>query len=64
MYKIYDFKCLECGHVEERVVQDKEIQYLKCSVCKGGVKQLLGAPPFHLKGKNWSRDNYGLKKEN
>lgn len=63
MYKIYDFECTKCGQIEERILDDKESLHVVCSICGGKVKKLLAAPPFHLKGSGWAKDNYGLKEK-
>lgn len=60
MFRLFDFKCYKCGNVEEHLVEsNKEI--VMCS-CGEKMTKLLSAPPFHLKGNNWAKDNYGLKK--
>jgi len=61
MFKLFDFKCLKCGHTEELLIEKDNIKNIKCSICGGEVKRLVASPPFHLKGSVWARDNYGLK---
>lgn len=61
MFKVYDFECTKCKKIFELFLDNKEIERVTCPECKGALKRLLAAPPFHLKGTGWAKDNYGLK---
>lgn len=63
MFKIFDFECTKCGKIVELLLDKKDMDHVYCSDCKGPMKKLVAAPPFHLKGTGWAKDNYGLKKE-
>lgn len=63
MFKLYDFECKVCKNIEEILIENTKIDHIRCPKCGGAVKKLIAAPPFHLKGSNWAKDHYGLKKE-
>jgi len=57
---IYDFKCKECGHVQEQLVLSED-DIPKCMECGHDMERIMAASNFILKGRNWAKDNYGLK---
>ena len=58
---LYDLVC-DCGHKVEMFLKlaDKEPV---CEKCGRRMKRAMSAPAFVLRGRNWAKDNYGLKKE-
>jgi len=58
---IYEFEC-RCGHKEEKLVK-AETKTIKCSDCGRRMKRLISASNFHLAGRGWARDSYGLKED-
>ena len=58
---LYELYCENCGATKEQFLKLDESE----PVCECGqqMKKAMSAPAFHLLGKNWARDNYGLKKE-
>jgi len=58
---LYDFRCDSC---------EKEIEMFKkmdekapnCSVCGRSMVRVMSTTTFILNGRNWAKDNYGLKK--
>jgi putative FmdB family regulatory protein len=56
---LYELTC-DCGHSVEMFLKlaDKEPV---CDKCGLRMKKSMSAPAFVLKGRNWAKDNYGLK---
>lgn len=58
---VYEFVCSKCGNKEEQLVKIGKDK-IKCSECGGASYKVMSASSFILKGKNWYKDHYGLKK--
>jgi len=55
---LFDYQCLDCGHLVEDVLQKSSDPTLKfCPECAGEIKKLLGAPNFQLKGDGWYKSS-------
>jgi putative FmdB family regulatory protein len=46
---LFDFKCLNCDRVEEKLVKDKEA-IVTCPVCQNEMTRLLSAPYGRILG--------------
>ena len=57
---IYEFECLRCGHKEEKLILSNDNRPL-CPKCLIPLTKVMSLSNFILKGKNWSKDNYGCK---
>lgn len=57
---LYDLVC-SCGYTKEEILHIDE-QEPVCDRCGLRMKRTMSAPAFILVGKNWAKDNYGLKK--
>jgi len=59
---IYEYGCSSCGHHFEEIQKVSDPALTVCPKCgEGGLKKLISAPSFHLKGGGWYKDHYGLK---
>jgi putative FmdB family regulatory protein len=61
----YEYECPNCGHQEEvlQSISDKPLK--KCPSCgKNGLKKLMSAPVFRLKGSGWYETDFKSDKEN
>src|SRR5215213_7198346 len=61
----YEYQCPHCGHHEEvlQKVSDKPLK--KCPNCgKNGLRKLMSAPVFRLKGSGWYETDFKSDKEN
>jgi putative FmdB family regulatory protein len=61
----YEYECPHCGHHEEALqkVTDKPLN--KCPNCgKNGLRKLMSAPVFRLKGSGWYETDFKSDKEN
>lgn len=58
---LYDFKCKSCGKEMEVLIKEGE-KAPNCPVCGHIMTKLISPIHFVLKGSNWAKDNYGLKK--
>lgn len=60
---IYEYACQECGHTMDALQKIAEAPLLECPECsEPGLKRLLSAPRFRLKGDGWYETDF--KKEN
>jgi putative FmdB family regulatory protein len=61
----YEYQCPHCGYDEEvlQKITDKPLK--KCPNCgKSGLKKLMSAPVFRLKGSGWYETDFKSDKEN
>jgi putative FmdB family regulatory protein len=61
----YEYECPSCGtHTEVlQTIKDKPLK--KCPSCgKNGLKKLMSAPVFRLKGSGWYETDFKSDKEN
>ena len=71
---IYEYKCLKCGHIFEKMGKVNE-PAPKCVLavetshkkllerCDGETKRLVSKSSFQLKGEGWYKDGYSKKKK-
>jgi putative FmdB family regulatory protein len=58
---IYEYACDACDHQFEKLVKLSDAPP-PCPECgDGGVRKLISAAAFSLKGGGWYKDHYGLK---
>jgi putative FmdB family regulatory protein len=61
----YEYECSNCGYRDEvlQKIGDKPLK--KCPNCgKNGLKKLISAPVFRLKGSGWYETDFKSDKEN
>ena len=61
----YEYECPNCGYRDEvlQKISDKPLK--KCPTCgKNGLKKLMSAPVFRLKGSGWYETDFKSDKEN
>jgi putative FmdB family regulatory protein len=61
----YEYECSKCGYHDEvlQKISDKPLK--KCPGCgKDGLKKLMSAPVFRLKGSGWYETDFKSDKEN
>ena len=61
----YEYECPHCGYRDEvlQKITDKPLK--KCPTCgKSGLKKLMSAPVFRLKGSGWYETDFKGDKEN
>ena len=61
----YEYECPHCGYRDEvlQKISDKPLK--KCPNCgKNGLKKLISAPVFRLKGSGWYETDFKSDKEN
>jgi putative FmdB family regulatory protein len=61
----YEYECPNCGYRDEvlQKISDKPLK--KCPSCgKNGLKKLMSAPVFRLKGSGWYETDFKSDKEN
>ena len=57
---LYDFECKHCNS-EIELFKKLDEKPPKCSVCGRSMVRRMSTTTFILNGRNWAKDNYGLK---
>jgi putative FmdB family regulatory protein len=61
----YEYECPHCGFRDEVLQKITEKPLKKCPTCgKAGLKKLMSAPVFRLKGSGWYETDFKSDKEN
>ena len=61
----YEYECPNCGYDEEVLQKINDKPLTKCPSCgKKGLKKLMSAPVFRLKGSGWYETDFKSDKEN
>jgi putative FmdB family regulatory protein len=61
----YEYECPHCGYHDEVLQKITDKPLAKCPSCgKKGVKKLMSAPVFRLKGSGWYETDFKSDKEN
>jgi putative FmdB family regulatory protein len=59
---LYEYKCLKCGRVTERIENVSGPFLKKCPHCGGKVESLISASSIQFKGSGWYVTDYAGKK--
>jgi len=59
---LYEYKCLKCGRMTEKIESVSGPHLKKCPHCGGKVESVLSAPAIQFKGAGWYVTDYGGKK--
>ena len=61
----YEYECPHCGYDEEVLQKITDKPLTKCPSCgKKGLRKLMSAPVFRLKGSGWYETDFKGDKEN
>jgi putative FmdB family regulatory protein len=61
----YEYECPHCSYREEVLQKITDAPLTKCPSCgKKGLKKLMSAPVFRLKGSGWYETDFKSDKEN
>jgi putative FmdB family regulatory protein len=61
----YEYECPHCGYDEEVLQKINDKPLTKCPSCgKKGLRKLMSAPVFRLKGSGWYETDFKSDKEN
>src|SRR5262247_481391 len=61
----YEYECPHCGYHDEVLQKITDKPLTKCPSCgKKGLKKLMSAPVFRLKGSGWYETDFKSDKEN
>jgi len=56
---IYEYECQHCGHVLDALQKISDPPLTHCASCgEPGLKKLVSAPRFRLKGKGWYETDF------
>jgi putative FmdB family regulatory protein len=58
---LYEYKCLKCGRLTEKIESVSGPHLHKCPHCGGKVEALLSAPAIQFKGSGWYVTDYAGK---
>jgi len=61
----YEYECAKCGYHDEVLQKISDKPLTKCPNCgKQGLRKLISAPVFRLKGSGWYETDFKSDKEN
>ncbi len=61
----YEYECPKCGYHDEVLQKITDKPLTKCPSChKSGLRKLMSAPVFRLKGSGWYETDFKSDKEN
>jgi len=61
----YEYECPNCGYHDEVLQKISDAPLKKCPSCgKNGLRKLMSAPVFRLKGSGWYETDFKSDKEN
>jgi len=61
----YEYECAKCGYHDEVLQKISDKPLTKCPNCgKQGLRKLMSAPVFRLKGSGWYETDFKSDKEN
>ena len=61
----YEYECPHCGYQDEVLQKIGDAPLKKCPNCgKSGLRKLISAPVFRLKGSGWYETDFKSDKEN
>ncbi len=61
----YEYECPHCGYHDEVLQKINDAPLKKCPTCgKKGLRKLMSAPVFRLKGSGWYETDFKSDKEN
>ncbi len=61
----YEYECPHCGYHDEVLQKITDAPLKKCPSCgKNGLRKLMSAPVFRLKGSGWYETDFKSDKEN
>lgn len=55
---IYEYECLSCGEVHEKIQKFSDEPMSVCPNCGGKLKKLISNTSFVLKGTGWYKTDY------
>ncbi len=58
---LYEYKCLKCGRLTEKIESVSGPHLKKCPHCGGKVESLISAPAIQFKGSGWYVTDYAGK---
>lgn len=58
---IYEYKCEQCGQIEEVLQKIADDPLTTCGHCSGRLQKLISSSTFHLKGSGWYVTDYAQK---
>jgi putative FmdB family regulatory protein len=58
---LYEYKCLKCGRLTEKIERVAGPHVKKCPHCGGKVESVISAPAIQFKGSGWYVTDYAGK---
>jgi putative FmdB family regulatory protein len=59
---LYEYKCLKCGRLTEKIESVSGPYLKKCPHCGGKLEKVITAPSIQFKGAGWYATEYAGKK--
>jgi len=58
---LYEYQCLRCGKLIEKIQKFSDRPLAKCEHCGGRLERLLSSPAIQFKGSGWYVTDYARK---
>jgi len=58
---IYEYRCLNCGELVEKIQKFSDPPLTTCQKCEGELERLLSSPAIQFKGSGWYITDYARK---
>lgn len=55
---VYEYECLSCGEIHEKVQRFTDEPLTTCPNCSGKLKKIISNTSFILKGTGWYKTDY------
>jgi len=58
---LYEYRCVKCGALMEKIQKFADPPLTKCEKCGGKLERLLSPPAIQFKGSGWYITDYAKK---
>lgn len=58
---IYEYKCVECGHIFEAIQKVSDPPITNCPKCSGATNKIISPSGLQFKGSGWYITDYSRK---
>ncbi len=58
---LYEYRCLKCGELVEKIQKFSDPPLTTCSACGGELERLVSSPAIQFKGTGWYITDYARK---
>lgn len=58
---LYEYQCLKCGTLSQKIQKFSDSPLTKCEKCGGKLERLISSPAIQFKGTGWYVTDYARK---